>query len=95
MSNQRYDSDRKKEVLKKDVIEDLNADSMTGELGSHPLATGIGSASGAVTGAVIGSIGGPLGMLIGGTVGAIAGGMAGSSVGEQLDPTIEDAYWRD
>lgn len=75
--------------------EDLNADPITGEPGSHPAATGIGSAGGAATGAAIGAIGGPLGMLIGGAIGAIAGGMVGSSVGELVDPTIEDAYWRD
>ena len=96
MTNQDQNFDRDAiKSMPEEVKEDLNADPITGEPGSHPVTTGIGSAGGAVTGAAIGSIGGPLGMLIGGAIGAIAGGLAGSSVGEQIDPTIEDACWRE
>jgi len=78
-----------------EVKQDLNADPITGEPGSHPIGTGIGAAGGAATGAVVGSVGGPVGTLVGGAVGAVVGGLAGKAVGEAIDPTIEDAYWRE
>ena len=28
-------------------------------------------------------------------VGAVVGGLAGKGIAEQIDPTVEDAYWRD
>ncbi len=34
-------------------------------------------------------------MLVGAAVGAIIGGLAGKGVAEAVDPTAEDAYWRD
>lgn len=77
------------------VKEDLNADPITGEPGSHPLTTGLGSASGAAAGAAIGSVAGPLGTLVGGAVGAIIGAVAGHNAGEALNPTEEDSYWRE
>ncbi|MHC5542891.1 hypothetical protein ACYOEI_32105, partial [Singulisphaera rosea] len=33
--------------------------------------------------------------VVGTVVGAVAGGLAGKSVAESIDPTVEDAYWRD
>lgn len=74
---------------------DLNPDPITGEPGSHPVGTGLGAAGGAATGAAIGSAAGPIGTLVGGAVGAIAGGLAGKGVAEAIDPTAEDAYWRE
>lgn len=75
---------------------DLNPDPITGEPGAHPLGTGAGAAGGAVTGAALGgAVGGPVGAAIGGAVGAVTGGAAGSSAAERLNPTDEDAYWRD
>ncbi len=73
---------------------DLNADPITGEPGSHPVATAVGGLGGAAAGAAIGALGGPLGALIGGAIGAVVGGGAGSAAGEAFDPTIEEAYWR-
>jgi hypothetical protein len=32
--------------------------------------------------------------VVGGAIGAVTGGLAGHSVAEQIDPTVEDAYWR-
>jgi hypothetical protein len=79
-----------------DPTPDANRDPITGEPGSHPVGTGIGSAGGAATGAAIGgAVGGPVGAVVGGTVGAVAGGAAGHAAGEALDPTVEDAYWRE
>jgi hypothetical protein len=72
-----------------------NRDPITGTPGSHPVGTGVGAAGGAATGAAIGAAGGPAGMLAGAAVGAIVGGLAGKGVAEMIDPTIEEAYWRD
>ncbi|WP_131669282.1 glycine zipper domain-containing protein [Psychrobacter pygoscelis] len=74
--------------------EDLNADPITGEPGSHPVGTGVGGVGGAAAGAAIGSIAGPLGTLIGGAIGAVVGGAAGHASAEAIDPTREEAYWR-
>ncbi|MES2708659.1 MAG: hypothetical protein V4726_18840 [Verrucomicrobiota bacterium] len=74
---------------------DANRDIITGEPGSHPVGTGLGAAGGAATGAAIGSFAGPVGTFIGGAIGAVAGGLAGKGVAESIDPTAEDAYWRD
>lgn len=74
---------------------DANRDPLTGEPGSHPVGTGVGATGGAMTGAAIGgAVGGPVGAVVGGVVGAVAGGAAGHAVAEGLDPTVEDAYWR-
>jgi uncharacterized protein YcfJ len=72
-----------------------NRDPITGAPGAHPVGTGVGAAAGGAAGAAIGSVVGPAGTLVGAAVGAIAGGLAGKGVGEMVDPTVEDAYWRD
>ena len=73
-----------------------NTDPITGAPGAHPVGTGVGAlAGGMAAGAVAGSVAGPVGTVIGAVVGAVAGGMAGKAVAEQIDPTAEDAYWRD
>lgn len=75
---------------------DQNRDPITGAPGSHPVGTGVGATGGGVTGAAIGTaVGGPVGAVIGAAVGAIAGGFAGKGVAEMIDPTAENAYWRD
>lgn len=75
--------------------QDANRDPITGEPGSHPVGTGVGAAGGAAAGAAIGAVGGPVGMVVGGVIGAIAGGATGHAVAEAVDPTAEDAYWRE
>ena len=80
--------------MTKESREDLNADPITGEPGSHPIGTGIGGVGGAAAGAAIGTMAGPLGTLIGGAIGAIVGGGAGHAAAEAIDPTREEAYWR-
>ncbi len=73
-----------------------NRDPLTGAPGFHPVGTGVGAASGAVAaGAAVGTVAGPIGTLVGAAVGAVAGGLAGKGVAEAIDPTREDAYWRD
>jgi phage tail tape-measure protein len=75
---------------------ELNLDPISGEPGSHPVGTGAGSVSAAAVGAAIGAVvGGPVGFALGGAVGAVAGGLAGHDVAEKVNPTVEDAYWRD
>jgi uncharacterized protein (TIGR02284 family) len=74
---------------------DLNRDPITDEPGAHPVGTGIGATGGAVAGAAAGSIGGPVGVAVGGVVGAVVGGLAGKAAGEAINPTAEEAYWRE
>jgi hypothetical protein len=75
---------------------DANRDPLTKEPGSHPIGTAAGSSGGAAAGAVLGAaVGGPAGALVGGAIGAVAGGAAGHKAGEKVNPTVEDAYWRE
>jgi phage tail tape-measure protein len=67
-----------------------NRDPLTGAPGSHPVGTGIGSASAAAVGAAVGgAVAGPAGVLVGGAIGAVAGGAAGHAVGERANPSTE------
>jgi hypothetical protein len=70
-----------------------NEDPITGEPGSHPVGVGVGTA--AATGAAVGAAGGPVGAVIGTVIGGIAGAAAGKAGGEAVNPTVEEAYWRD
>ena len=75
---------------------EANRDPLTGAPGSHPVGTGIGAAlGGAAAGAAAGTVVGPVGTVIGAAVGAVVGGLAGKGVAEAIDPTREDAYWRE
>lgn len=83
-------------MLDKDRGHDTNRDPITGEPGSHPLGTGTGAATAGAAGAAIGAVvGGPVGAVVGAAVGAIAGGAAGHNVAEAVNPTTEEAYWRE
>jgi hypothetical protein len=75
---------------------DENRDPITGAPGAHPVGTGVGAASGGAAGAAIGTaVGGPIGAGIGIVAGAVIGGLAGKGAAEAIDPTVEDAYWRE
>ena len=75
---------------------DANRDPITGAPGAHPVGTGLGAAAGGIAaGAAAGTVAGPVGTVVGAAVGAIVGGLAGKGVAEMIDPTAEDAYWRD
>lgn len=74
---------------------DLNRDPITDEPGAHPVGTGVGAAGGAMAGAAAGAIGGPIGMAVGGVVGAVVGGLAGKAAAEAVNPTAEEAHWRE
>ena len=73
-----------------------NEDAVTGEPGSHPVGAGVGTAlGGAAAGAAAGAVAGPVGTVAGAIVGGLAGGLAGKAVAEQIDPTVEVAYWEE
>lgn len=74
---------------------DMNRDPITDEPGAHPVGTGVGATGGAVAGGAVGAVGGPVGMAVGGVVGAVAGALAGRAVAERVNPTAEEAYWRE
>lgn len=74
---------------------DMNRDPITDEPGAHPVGTGIGAAGGAMAGAAAGAMAGPVGAAIGGVVGAVVGGLAGKAAGESVNPTAEEAFWKD
>jgi hypothetical protein len=75
---------------------DENRDPITGAPGSHPVGTGLGAAAGGIAaGAAVGSAAGPIGTAVGAAVGAVVGGLAGHGIAELIDPTAEDAYWRE
>ena len=75
---------------------DANRDPLTNEPGAHPVGTGVGAMmGGAAAGAAAGALGGPVGAAIGGVAGAVAGGLAGKAAAEAVNPTAEDAYWRE
>jgi hypothetical protein len=83
-------------MASKKTSRDANPDPVTGEPGSHPVATGAGTAAGGLAaGAAAGAAAGPVGAAVGAVVGGVVGGLAGKAVGEQIDPTAEDAYWRE
>ena len=82
-------------ALDKDLKNDANRDPLTGAPGAHPVGTGVGALGGVAAGAAAGSVAGPVGTVVGAAVGAVAGGLAGKAVAESIDPTREDAYWRD
>src|SRR5688572_18423374 len=81
--------------LKKD--KSRNPDPITGAPGSHPVGTGLGAAVGgaATAGALAGTAVGPVGTIAGAAVGAVVGGLMGKGIAEKVDPTREDAYWRE
>jgi hypothetical protein len=75
---------------------DENPDPLTGAPGAHPVGTGVGAlAGGAAAGAAAGTVAGPVGTAAGAIVGAIAGGLAGKAAAEKIDPTAEEAYWKE
>lgn len=82
--------------LEKNRRKDANRDPISGTPGAHPVGTGVGAAAGgAATGAAVGSVAGPIGTAAGIIGGAVVGGMAGKGVAEAVNPTKEDAYWRE
>ena len=80
---------------KKGATLDANEDPLTGAPGAHPVGVAVGATGGAAAGAAVGAVGGPVGVAVGAAVGGLAGGLAGKGAAEAINPTIEEAYWRD
>lgn len=83
------------EAERMDVAPDANRDPITDAPGSHPIGVGVGAAAAGAAGAAMGSVVGPVGTAVGAAIGAVVGGLAGKGVAEAVNPTEEDAYWRD
>lgn len=86
------------EKKQRDLTDEKNAnrDPISGTPGAHPVGVGAGAVvGGAAAGAATGTVAGPIGTLVGAAIGAVAGGLAGKAVAEAIDPTAEDAYWRE
>ena len=89
----------------RDVVDapDANRDPITKAPGSHPIGVGVGAAGGGAAGAAAGAAIGaaasgpaaPIGAVAGAVIGAVAGGLAGKGVAEAVNPTAEDAFWRE
>lgn len=87
--------DSAKEVSKR-KDRDANRDPLTGTAGAHPVGVGVGAVTGAAAaGAAVGTIAGPAGTIVGAAVGAVAGAMVGKAAAEAIDPTVEEAYWKE
>lgn len=86
--------DSEKDVRKRED-RDANRDPLTGSPGAHPVGVGVGAAGGAAAGAAAGTIAGPAGAILGAAVGAVAGAMVGKAAAEAIDPTVEEAYWKE
>ena len=79
-------------TLELDRNKTVRPDPASGPLGTHPVGTGLGAAAGgAAAGALAGTVAGPVGTV----VGAVAGGLAGKAIAKSIDPTAEEAYWRE
>ena len=80
-----------------------NPDPITKAPGSHPVGTGVGAMAGgaagigaaAAAGAALGTAVGPVGTAVGAAVGAVVGGLVGKGAAEAVNPSVEDAYWRE
>ncbi len=84
------------DILNKPAGTSANRDPITGAPGAHPVGTGVGAvAGGMAAGAAVGTVAGPVGTAVGAVVGAVVGGLAGKGIAESIDPTREDAFWRE
>ena len=91
------------ETKQRTEIPSRNLDPITKAPGAHPVGAGVGAAAGGAAGigaavaagAALGTAVGPVGTAIGAAVGAVVGGLAGKGVAEQINPTLEEAYWRE
>lgn len=78
-----------------DAHDQRNLDPITEAPGAHPVGTGVGATGGGMAGAAIGAVGGPVGAAVGLVAGALVGGLAGKATAERINPTVEEAYWRE
>jgi hypothetical protein len=82
--------------MAKTIKDAENQDPISHAPESHPVGVGAGAAGAGVAGAAIGGVvGGPIGAVVGAAIGAVAGGLGGKAAAESLNPSIENAWWRD
>lgn len=94
MADPNRTDNKQTKIVREDV--DHNADPITDQHGAHPVGTGVGATGiGAAATAVGGAVGGPVGAVAGAVVGGIAGGLAGKGIAETIDPTVEEAHWKE
>jgi hypothetical protein len=92
---------KKREDLKKSTEEiereeEKSGKRVSGEPDSNLSAVGGGGIAGAAAGAAIGTaVGGPIGGALGAVAGAIGGAVTADQIQDELDPKIEEAYWKD
>lgn len=77
-----------------------NRDPLTKTKGAHPIGTAAGATAGGIAGsmaagAAAGSAVGPVGTAVGIAAGAVVGALAGKGMAEKINPTDEEAYWRE
>jgi hypothetical protein len=77
-------------LINRQAVIDRNSDPITGEVGSHPVAVGVGAAVVGAIGTAIGAVVGPFGIVAGAAIGGILGGLVGKSAAEAIDPTVRD-----
>ena len=94
-NNKSIDRNAKAARIDETAEERRNEDPISGETGAHPIGTGLGAAlGGAAAGAAVGTVAGPVGTVVGTVVGGIAGAYAGKGIAENIDPTVEEEYWK-
>ena len=94
--NRDTNPDRTSDFNRATTAPDDNRDPISGAPGAHPVGVGVGAAGGgAAAGAISTGPAAPIGAVVGTVVGAIAGGLAGKGVAEAVNPTTEDAFWRE
>lgn len=80
----------KQVIERREAVINPHPDPITGESGSHPLATGIGAGLVGTIGLLVGAVTGPVGAIAGAAIGSILGGLVGKTAAEAAHPTIED-----
>jgi hypothetical protein len=79
-----------------DMQVDANLDPISGEVGAHPVGTGVGAAGVGTASTIVGGVvGGPIGAVVGAVIGSVVGGLAGKNVAEQANPTFDDNNWEE
>lgn len=63
---------------------------------AHPMGMAVGATGAAATGAAVGGgVAGPVGAVVGAAVGAVAGAIGGKAAADSVNPSLEDAWWKE
>ena len=85
----------RKEAKKHTAPETHDAHVVAGSIGATIGAISAAAAVGMAEGATFGALAGAPGMIAGAAVGGTIGAYAGKAIGKSVNPTKEEAYWRD